>query len=287
MEHRLNLLSIVYGESHVELFRQACLKSLSQPLNKKTLEGVTWTICTDKVFENYLALEIARSLPEVKLVFKSIETLRNYIDPIQSAIISSIESSIELGFSLILAPPDNIFSDGAIQALIKLGSEPGSVVLFPHVRVLPQLLKSSFRVTNPELVELAFDNLHQSWEDAEVGHVRQNSFVGGVKWQRINNNILVQHYLPTPFLMNFTTEDLQYFKTQISFGSFDHMWPNDILIRRGRVRFATSSDVMFIMEVTERGKNVPPIWKGDVNSFWRDNLQFQTFKQIISTFRTI
>lgn len=288
---KLQILTMCYGEKHIELFRRACLKTLSFPENRRALyrNDARWNVCTEEEHIEYLKREIDIYFPELDVNFIKTEDLRGYIDPIQSAIVWQIEDCLRTKTRLLLAPPDTLFAEGAVDGLLQSGREAGSVVVVPHPRVLPEILSATLDpyTTAPELVKLSVATLHQSWTDAEVGHVRQNSFVGGVKWWRVNEKTISgSHYLPTPYLMDFTVADLDYFKTQISFGSFDHVWSNDVLLQAGRQRYIASSDCCFIAEITERDKNVPPIWDGDKDSFWRNNLQFQADKQVIFTFRS-
>lgn len=286
----LQLLTMVYGSKHVELFKEACLASLSTPRNRKAINehGAKWSVYTDEDHIHILRKLLGESFPSLKIDFVLTEDLRRYTDPIQSAIIKQIESCLHEGHRLLICPPDTIFAEGTIANLIAIGREPGSVVVVPHPRILPSILNEGmlFASLSPaRMVDLCFKHLHQSWTDAEIGHVRQNSFVGGVKWQRLDKLIVGSHYLPTPYLMDFTEEDLSYFKTQISFGSFDHVWANDVLLKLGRQRYVASSDACFIAEITEEEKNVPPIWDGDPDSFWRNNMQFDHDKQTVFTFR--
>jgi hypothetical protein len=141
-------------------------------------------------------------------------------------------------------------------------------------------------VDNGPLVALAWRHLHDAWVHGERGHANQSSYVGGVEWWRVNNLIQGTHRLPSPYLIQFTKEDLQYFKSAISFGNFDHVWPSDILIPRGRQRYLGSSDAAFIVEITDPNKNVPPIIENQPKTgFWKDHLQNRSNAQIIFTFR--
>ena len=284
----MKILTTVWGENHIELFKKTALKSLAWPENKQALTGAKWTICTDQRFFTPLR-ELITDLFDVQLEFKDTTDLRDYIDPIQSAILKTIGECLDEKEKLLLVPPDTYFGETSIPHLINLGSDPDSVVVVPHVRVLPSIIDDiadAEVLYNDGLVTRAFQHLHQSWSDAERGHVRQNGYVGGVVWARVAPSILsVIHRLPTPYYMQFTGEDLTYFKSQISFGGFDHLWPGDILLKRGRMRYCASSDLCFMAEVTEKNKNVPPIWPGDPNSFWRQNFHNEINKQIIATFR--
>lgn len=285
----MQIFTVVYGDKHVELFRRSCLRSLAFPDNRRAIFGskTVWNIATDKKHEDYIARMVDAFFSELQVNFIPMWSLRDYIDPIQSAIIKVITKCLQSNEHLLMAPPDTIFGNGTINNLMKVGSEKDSAVVVPHPRVLPSFLLEDIEpyLTNEELVTRSWKYLHQSWEDAERGHPRQNSFVGGVTWWREDKLIKVIHRLPTPYYMQFTEEDLRYFKNQISFGGFDHTWPSDVLIPRGRYKYITSSDDCFIVEVTEREKNVPPIWAGSVDSFWRLGVQERHNANVVSTFR--
>lgn len=288
----LQILSCVWGSNHIDLFRRTALESLSWDKNKKALveAQAIWNIITDQVDT---MKELTKDLPEPLypiVNIRSIDQHRDYIDQVQSASLWQMERSIEAKDKVLLAPPDTIFGDGTIANLLAAGSDEGSVVVVPHARVLPTILDhmDSFflPVDNAPLVTLAWEYLHDSWVHAERGHANQSSYVGGVEWWKVGNIIQGTHRLPSPYLIQFTKEDLMYFQSAISFGHFDHMWPGDILIPRGRQRYLGSSDAAFIVEITEADKNVPPIIENQPKTgFWRDNLHNKNNAQIIFTFR--
>lgn len=288
----LQILSCVWGKNHIELFKKTAYESLSWDKNKKALieAQAIWNIITDDV---EAMKEITKDLPSPLypiVNIRSIELHRDYIDQVQSASIWQMETSLEAKDKVLLAPPDTIFGDGSIANLLEAGKDDDSVVVVPHARVLPSILNEmeSFYlpVDNAPLVSLAWRHLHDAWVHGERGHPNQSSYVGGVTTWRVGNLIQGVHLLPSPYLMQFTKEDLMYFRSAISFGNFDHVWPSDILISRGRQRYLGSSDAAFIVEITEADRNVPPIIENQPKSgFWRDNLQTRHNAQIIFTFR--
>ncbi len=288
----LQILTCVWGKSHIELFKKTALESLSWDKNKKALTDAQaiWNIITDDVDA---MKELTKHLPEPIypiINIRSMEDHRDYIDQVQSASIWQMERSVESKDKVLLAPPDTIFGDGTVANLLEAGKDNESVVVVPHARVLPSILTEmdSFYlpVDNAPLVSLAWRHLHDAWVHAERGHANQSSYVGGVEWWRVGNIIQGTHRLPSPYLIQFTKEDLLYFRSAISFGHFDHMWPGDILIPRGRQRYLGSSDAAFIVEITEADKNVPPIIEGQPESgFWRDHLHNRSNGQIIFTLR--
>lgn len=286
----MQIFTVTYGEKHIELFRRACLKSLAFPDNRRAVysDNSCWNIATESKYEEHLSRIIDAYFPELEVNFIPMSTLRDYIDPIQSAIIKVINKCLKTNQRCLMAPPDTIFGNKTVPHLMERGVKEDSVVVVPHPRVLPAFLSEDMQpyLSNAELVTRAWKYLHQSWSDAEVGHPRQNSFVGGVTWTKLaENTYSVIHRLPTPYYMKFTEEDLNYFKNQISFGGFDHTWPSDILIPRNRYNYCTNSDECMIVEITEREKNVPPIWPGSVDNFWRPGVQEEHNKHIKSTFR--
>lgn len=280
----LQILSTVWGKKHHEMFFKTAFASLLWDENKEALKGAKWNIFSD----DPKTIEI--SIPPdtgINFNIQSTEKLRNYIDQVQSASIWQMEQAIESGDKVLLAPPDTIFGDGTVDGLLAAGRDSESVVVVPHARVLPSILdvNMSYGLDNQMLMTSAWDHLHDSWIHAERGHPNQSSYVGGVEWWWAGRCIQGTHRLPSPYLISFTGEDLNYFKSAISFGHFDHMWPGDILIPRGRQRYLASSESAFIVEITEADKNVPPIVENQPKSgFWRDNPHNKANAQVIFTF---
>lgn len=294
----LELITVSWGAPHIDMWQKACLKSLSFKDNRRALyeHKAVWNFFTeDKYFEPVEKM-IYAYLPELKVIFKSKSDLRRYIDPIQAASIMMMENCIESGNKLLMVPPDTIWGNGSVGGVLSQGVDKGSCVVVPHVRVHPSILDEDLMpfTSNPELVKLcwsknedgSFKHLHRAWTDAELGHRLQNSYVGGVVWKKANDKTLeVIHRLPTVYLADFTLEDLNYFKNATSFGGWDHTWPGDILVGRGRQRFVMSSDIAFMAEITESHKNVPPLWPGDPADFWRKHAHNEVNKKITSIFR--
>lgn len=290
---KLEILSIFWGEKFIESFRRTALRSLAFKGNKKSIydQKTRWNVFTEPQFFDYVSKIIDAEFPELEVNIQSTVKLRTHIDMNQSAIIWQIEECMKNKTKLILAPPDTIFGDKTVGNLLTIGAEEGACVVVPHPRVHPTILEdlqSGITYSNPELVTMAWKHLHRSWEDAEEGHPRQNGFVGGVWWNKLEEGLIsVRHALPTVYLMDFTAEDLQYFKAQNAFGSFDHLWPGDILVKRERQRFAASSDACFVVEITEREKNIPPIWDGPPNGFWRSHPHNHHNRQVAAVFRGV
>lgn len=273
---KLQLMSVVWGSKHIELFKETAVRSMGFKRNLKALleQEAVWNVFTDD--ENIKDIEEIVKWTGLNHKIKSKKDLRNYIDPVQSATIWQIEECFITGSRLLLAPPDTIFGDGSVPNMLEAGKAPGAVVVVPHPRVLPSFVhdfRAGRELSNPELVTLAFKHLHRAWTEAEKGCVNQSSYVGGVEWEKLGeDHYAVVHRLPSPYLMDFKSSDLSYFKRAISFGHFDHMWPGDELVPNGRQVYIDDSDQAFICEVTDPDKNVPPVIPGQPKEgFWRNH----------------
>lgn len=273
---KFQILSVFWGEPYCEWFLKGALRSLSFKQNREDIleHCSTWNIFCDENQIETVKEAMKLVFSGLKVNIKSTSHLRAFIDQHQSAMCFQIAECLKSKERLLFVPPDTVFSDGSIQALMNAGEEEKSCVAVAHPRVLPEFI-SQLRFTSgkpSELVNLAWANLHQSWTDAEIGHPRQNSFIGGVRWKkREEKEYSVSHHLPTTYLADFTEEDLMYFKTCVSFGNYDHSWPSDILLRQNRIKYITSSDKSFICEITHREKNIPPVKGDDPSKFWRTN----------------
>lgn len=290
---KFQLLSIFWGEPYFTWFIKGCLKSLAFPKNQQCINKncSTWNIFADNNQIEQLKEVTRITFPHLTFNIQSTDMLRAFIDQHQSAMCWQVEKCLEAKERLLFAPPDTIFADGTIPSLLKLGREPRSCVAVAHPRVLPGLLgdMNILELQSPgALIKRIWNDgyLHQAWADAEVGHPRQNSFIGGVFWEKLEPNIYaVTHYLPTIYFADFTGEDLMYFKTQVSFGCYDHTWPADILIKQQRQRYVGSSDAGFICEVTHKEKNIPPVRPGSPDDFWRSHEHNKHNKQVKVIFR--
>ncbi len=291
----LHILTIAHGEAYVNLFKESCLFSLSMKRNKASLEEgpVTWHIFTDEKHRLELEELVKEKFKGVTPKVSNLNEAYRFIDESQSAFVMVMEECLKDNSPMLFAPPDIFFGDGSIPNLKKSVYEPKAVGLVAHVRVSSELLADpSFKqaciensISNAELVSFAWKHLHRCWEDAELGHPRQNQWGTGVCWQKIEDHIVsVVHRLPTPYLIYFDKEDLDYFKIQGGFGHFDHRWPGDILLHRKRQRYITSSDVAFMIEFTEPHKNISNM-AGDKNDFWQKHFHNEINKQFLITFR--
>lgn len=286
----LQILTCVWGKTHLDMFKKAALRSLSWTKNKESLikYDAKWNIFTDDDDVESLLSYCKEALPSVNFNVKPTSLLRNYIDPIQSATIWQIDECFKASDKLLLVAPDVIFGDGSIEGLWACAQDKDSVVVSPHPRVLSSIIDEITNVplSNAELVTLSWQHLHESWVHGEKGHINQSTYMGGIEWTAYDNLIFGKHMLPSPYLIQFTEEDLRYFKKAGSFGNFDWRWPGDILVGRQRQRYVASSDLVFFVEITDSEKNIPPIYENSPRTgFHRNDPHNHQNAQVVFTFR--
>lgn len=280
-------LTVVWGDEYIDRFLKATVKSVAFKENKKAMEDVIWNIFTDESSFERIDKFIASFLPETEVRFRDLGVIRDRIDYLHSGLIWQIKECLKVKQRMLLLPPDSIFGDGTIQNLIRLGKEDKSCVVVPHPRALPEALGEAYE-TNAELVRAAWKHLHRSWSDAEEGGDRQNSFIGGVSWEKLDEKTFaVKHLLPTPYLCDFTEADLLFFEAQPGIGAIDHVWPGT-LCSTNRMKYCGSSDACFIVEITEKDKNLPPVQRhAETSKFWRNHPHNLFNQQVVSIFRSV
>lgn len=251
----MKVLVPVWGEVFTDYLKRGLLRSLSWPLNEVALKGSEWVFANEQNFRD--------------------------------TFLNTIESCIKENQLMFIACPDFIFADGSIQTMMDFAASPGACVGMVHVRVLPSILDDLDKPqTSSMLVTKAFQHLHKSWSEADCTKPKSNCYAGGVSWRRQNNVFLVQHRLPSAFIVNFIPSDLEYFKAE-RFDSWDHRWPSTW---EHRQRLIGSSDGAFMAEVTEDWGHIPNI--RDTNpleqdAFHGERIHNKVNRQFISVLRGI
>ena len=211
----------------------------------------------------------------------------------------AMKQCIKEATPMLMATPDFIYGDGTIETMLQTSlscggpnstphqeqQKQGICVSLCHLRTLPETLlalavykthngdkRPQPGPSNQTLLHTALQHPHASWRLSESAEPNNACYYSGVFWRflsRKESNIpganlaLVEHHMPSPFLVNFLPEDYAFFSlwkgvTPPAFGEWDHNWPTE-LIKAGRLRYIGSSDAATMVEITEKDKNVPPI----------------------------
>lgn len=304
MRANLRLFTALWNDERIETFKKGPLKSLLWPKNKQVLEGATWDVWTKKehvdelerLFFNAVDCKVeTHLLPDLK-DGNGRDAPAPYM--LHQPILTQMVTCLNTQSKMLMLPPDTIFGEGTLPNIMKLGQDPSICVAVPHVRVAPHILHAFTEdrpYSNQELARASFgEALHQSWVEAERGHPKYNSFWSGVCWDKCGDGLVsVTHRVPTVYLASFTGQDHAFWQMQQSFGSWDHRWPGECLIRQSRQRLPGSSDLCMIAEITGIGDNIPPATPPEVvaqgnppDYFWTDTLHGEHNRQTQFIVRT-
>jgi hypothetical protein len=270
---------------------KAALPSLAQPRNRESLNDSTFVVVTKPIHQ----ARIDAALKNSGIKYRDVEYLMLGDDfeknphsagaYMKNAFVMELGKALMLNSRILIVPPDTIWGEGSVPNLMEIARQRDSVVFAAHVRVLPELVDDCQMswagnrfgpnaVSNAKLVKMAFKHLHKTWEESQDGLQKINSYIGGVLWRYLDEDLYaVNHRLPTPYLINPTPEDVTYFSHQLHFGVLDHSWPAACLVETERMRVVGSSDCAFMVELTDKEANIPPIehYRADEpDLFWRN-----------------
>lgn len=272
----------VWGEKNLDLLENCLGRSLLRPLNKKAIDKAHWIVITDTQESGDRATRFIRShfdssvevRVEARLLLKGESNHYRFV--LLESLRQISRECLASNTPMLMATCDFYFGEGTIAAFQKVGSDPGSCVSIPNMRVLPSFLKrvAGNALSNPELIEVALDHAHDSWKYSEKSMGREGmTFIGGISWERIDQRVTaVRHYLPSPFYVNFSDVDVEFFNDPAAtmmkycgssltggpphFGVWDHVWTS-LIISYERLRYIGSSDAALLLEVTDADLNVP------------------------------
>jgi hypothetical protein len=283
---KLRLFTGAWGR-YVETFDQACAASLRWPRNREAIKSAHWTICTEEKH-----IERVTQIRESCGVFRG-DVLKLYPGDMtaqfSSLLYQEMRKCIEEDAVFLFCLPDYVFGDGTIANLKALMVEKHTCLAVPNTRVLPSAVEAFKQPhANAQLVTHAFNHMHQTWAEAEIGKPTINSFYGGVAWKEVEPGLIaVTHHLPSSYMCQFVQSDIDFFLTQSSFSAWDHVWASK-LVEEGRQRYVGSSDVAFITEVTETDKNRAlnlPVSPNGCTEFYRNLLHNKTNHSMMHIFR--
>lgn len=302
---KLHIFTPVWGPHFTDLLTNALGMSFRWPKNQETLENATWSLVVDE--QNAGVLGQAKAiLPTAKiqaLIYPELKNPNAEIGAIKMrGLLWAMKQCLEENTPMLMATPDFIYGDGSIDAMLK-ASHPESdlklCVSIAHMRALPKTItdiqdycRGGVIPSNARLLRLAIDQAHSSWVHSH-SHLDDNAcYHSGMSIQSLSPSIsLVQHHMPSPFLVNFTPKDRTDFSiwkglTAPAFGEWDHNWPKD-LIDQGRLRYIGGSDAACMIEITEAHKNVPPVQPKapKPGEFFLNNYHNLIQKQFLAVFR--
>ncbi len=289
----LRLMSMVWGDTHLDWFARACVASLAQPGNRASLRRhvAVWDIVTDK--RDVPAARMAARALDLPIEMHVVDTGAEGGVILQRELINAMRRCLASDMGLLLAPPDSMFGEGSIGTICALAKPRDLCIAVPHVRVTPGILHEPAPArSNAYLVGAAWRHLHRTWSDANAELPLTNTYAGGVSWREVGAGLYaVTHRLPTVYLAQFRPTDLQWWEAWTAksglVGAWDHFWPS-LLVTEGRQRVVGSSDAAFIAEVTPKYSNIPPLRSTDPDNpddVWGQSAHFIFNRNHVSIFR--
>src|SRR3990167_8602387 len=147
MGNGIRVVSVFYGEKHLDLWEKVLVRSLSWPLNKEALQGAAYDVwTTESLFA--IAADIAKVLG-IKIELHAMDSFladlpTKYLNDsgvmMNQIFLLSMRRCIDSGARMLLAPPDTCFGGDSVANILDAATQPGTVVFLPHIRVLPSII---------------------------------------------------------------------------------------------------------------------------------------------------
>lgn len=277
------IFTSVWGPEYLGYFENGLAMSLRWPKNAEAIKEAHWIVgAQDKSEHGRIRNTIEGMVASYQIVPLELYEGVKY----------GVRSSFERQVPFLMAPPDNVFSDGSIANFQRIASQKRVCVASAHVRALPSFI-NDLRVTTPksasEMVTHAWKHLHDSWTFSAKGVDPSAGHQGGVYTQVLDPQTLaVQHRLPTIFLSNMIQEDVDFFNSQPCLGVWDNIWPPVQLVSQQRYRYLGCSEAGFVVELTHPHRNVPgrqPVNQDEPDSFYGNSLHNWVNREFVSIFK--
>lgn len=256
MSKPLHIFTHVFNGKYLSQWRRAGAVSLLWPKNREALNSldVLWDIYTSTSSLEEVRV-FARTLP-IKHEVTAEDGVKD------SSLRVALEKAHKAGAYFMPAPPDIIWGDGSIGALLRLMVFAyGRCLAVPHVRVAERKFMATFTgesLSNAQLVKKAFAALHEAFAGSEGPADKQNTGTTGTVWTKLSPGLYAAgFFLPTIHLMQPTAEDVKWFNTTPGSDHWDHRWPAS-LVGKDRHRIIGSSDAAFMAELTPDDEVHPP-----------------------------
>lgn len=257
---RLHIFTLVYGGKFISYWRRAGAVSLLWPRNLAALNtvDVLWDIYTMQDFYREVK-EAADSLPVGDTDKVEITILKQGKD---NALVLALDKACRAGAYFMPAPPDLIWGDGSVGALLRLMPFAyGRCLAVPHVRVAAKKFMADFTgdpLTNAQLVKKSFGALHEAFAGSKVPADKHNTGSTGTVWTELAPDLYAAgFFLPTIHMMQPTPDDVKWFQVTSGTDHWDHRWPAG-LVGTDRHRIIGSSEAAFMAELTEDDELHPP-----------------------------
>jgi len=254
----LTLFIPVWGQKHHDLLEQYALPSLMLPGNLPAL-GV------EKIYVDIMGVHheldhtkrlLAEQCPGLPLEIRQIGYPKMTCD-MAEGLIDCMHACYQRQTRMLLCMPDTIIGPGSISNIFNYAKGKPVTVSAAHVRNNEDLFRERFPhwqmwLSNRDFVRNSFAIGALDICDTNEDNCTDQ---GGIAWTRVADETrLMLHFLPTAYLCWFTESDLNYWKTHVNFGMYDHRWPT-LLYQERRLRLVGSTDVFFAIELESAARS--------------------------------
>jgi len=274
----VNLFTVAWG-NYINLFLRYSLPSLLQDDNLvwvKNNYNVKIDFYTDKNYlwfkENYP--EMISIFDEYNFEFKNVNEFLNKGERLSPNVYincykDQIKKSINNNTTCMPINPDMVYANASLKNIMLINRGKNFCYSYIHPRVNMKdsmTLLEKFRddkgvisIDSKKLVRLAMENLHHNDKFAN-DELDINITTRGKSWRKIDEKtFIVVNTSINPQIYNFIPKDLKYINNLTKLSEFDRELPNYFL-GESRLRFITSSDIYFAIELTDEEENkVDPV----------------------------
>lgn len=279
MVRKIRLLTVAYGERYLDLFQRACLRSLWQPGNipallkqGREIEHLVVTPPSTPGVWKYSSPHY-----KVRCVWYENEDITKSHS---RGILEWMKMCADDGSLAMAANPDWFFADGSVANMVNYLQDRDLAVAGLYARVddkafLRQIdllhTIGPIPISSAELVHLSMMRMHYCLKYADISKDSNHSANSGVFVQHISDGLWSMNMrVPNVFLTNITYEDCREFekhREQHKSGWWDWVWPSR-LMEQGRLKFLQSSDLFFMVDLTQPDVNHPVV---ESNRLWNDD----------------
>jgi len=157
---------------------------------------------------------------------------------------------------MFLAPPDTVFSKGSmVRCVLAVEHKPYSVAI-PHFRVADR--PDWLPLSSEDLMGWAMNHMHLSFSKS-FDIENENCTWAGISTRKLSDTeYIIQHSLPTLYLVKFTASDIEFWNQCPEWMQWDRSFLMK-LWHEGRIVVAGSSDMAACVEITAPDSNVPDV----------------------------
>ena len=257
--------TVVWGD-FIKLYTKFTLPSLlashNIPLLISSGYKIKLLISTNRDinFEKNIRILISKhiNINKVEIEFHHNENMKSSL--LNQYLNKIYEQSVNENAIIWSAHPDHCYSNGSVSNLISMIDSDDCCIAAPHFRVDEDKfikvfnLNNSEAYNNHEFINVSINCFHKSLLKSFDNQKLNNSWLTGISIKKIHKNkMFVNHIVPTVFVAKINKSDLKFFKKR-TYNSFDMSWPSKLLIEK-RLRFVSSSDIFFAIELTENNLN--------------------------------